>query len=294
MPLSPEVHLVPAEKVSIGQRVALMNAAYVDYYVPIRINAEQMALMDRFYDVDSERSVVARTRWDSIGMALLALHADRAWVSGVGVVPSWRRMGVGGLMMRTLISGARDAGVRELLLEVIDRNVGAQRLYETLGFQAVRELLTWQRPASAGALPIPPERLVTARVEDLLKWYTPWHSSAACWQRDLASITNMADRLTGYRLDFKGEPAAYLLGLVGDENVAIVDIGVNAGSDLLMPGRALLQAVVTLHYGRSFSIINVGEDDSVSRVLAALGFLVTLRQLEMSMRLDEAHPEDDA
>ena len=90
-----EIQLVPADRVSLGQRVAIMNAAYADYFVPTRVSQDQMALMDRCYDIRPAHSVVARSRWESVGMALLAVRGERAWISGVGVVPAWRRQGDG-------------------------------------------------------------------------------------------------------------------------------------------------------------------------------------------------------
>jgi len=281
-----EIRLVPADRVALSQRVAIMNAAYADYYVPTRVTQEQMASLDRFYDVDVTRSVVAHTRWECIGMALLALRGTRAWVSGVGVVPAWRRRGVARTMMLRLIAEAVQAGARTMFLEVIVENEPARRLYNALGFQAVRELLTWQRPAGADPLPIPLERLTLAPPLELLANGEGWHDQRPCWQRETATLRRMADRLTGYRLDWRGEPTAYCLVNTHDETVSLTDVGINPDAGLLMPGRLLLQALAASYYGRPISIMNVPADDALNRVLAALGFLVTVRQVEMALDLD--------
>jgi GNAT superfamily N-acetyltransferase len=284
----PEIQLVPADRVALSQRVAIMNAAYADYYVPTRVTQEQMASLDRFYDVDVARSMVAHTRWECIGMALLALRGPRAWVSGVGVVPAWRRRGVARTMMRRLIAAAAEAGARTMLLEVIVENEPARRLYAALGFETVRELLTWQRPTSADPLPIPLERLVPASPLELLANSEGWRDQRPCWQRETATLRSMAGRLTGYRLDWRGEPTAYCLINTQDETVSLADVGINPDAGLLMPGRLLLQALAASYYGRPLSIMNVPADDALNRVLAALGFLVTVRQVEMALNLDAA------
>jgi ribosomal protein S18 acetylase RimI-like enzyme len=280
-----EIQLVPADRVSLAQRVAIMNAAYADYFVPTRVTQEQLELMDRCFDIRPTYSVVARTRWQSVGMALLAMRGSRGWISGVGVVPAWRRKGVGRAMMLWLIDQARGLGARRLTLEVISENTGAQRLYKSLGFREVRELLTWRRPADADPLPLPVERLVSVHPQDLLDNFDAWHDQPACWQRDIISLRKMSDPLMGCRLDYKDQPAGYCILGGSDEAVALVDVGINPDAGLLMPGRLLLQAVAAQHYGSSMSIMNVPADDSLSRILAALRFLVTLRQIEMVMEL---------
>ena len=282
---SSEVQLVSASRVSFGQRVAIMNAAYADYYVPMRVTPEQIAQLDRCHDVDVSRSVVARARWESVGMGMLALRGQRAWISGVGVMPAWRRRGVAQAMMRYLIEKAREAGVDRVSLEVIDQNQPAQNLYIDLGFCIQRELLTWRRSATAEPLPIPLERLTPVAPEVLLGYADGWRDQAPCWQRETGTLRKMADQLKGYRLDWRDEPTAYCVLNDREDTVTLVDIGLNPDAGLLMPGRLLLQALAALYVDRPVSIINVPADDSLNRILAALGFLVTVRQLEMVLDL---------
>lgn len=280
-----DLQLVPASRVSQAQRAAVMNAAYADYYVPVRVTQDQLAAMDSFYDVDLSRSVMARTRWEPIGMTLLAVRGDRAWVSGVGVVPAWRRRGVARAMMKYVIEQARTAGATQVFLEVITQNTKAEKLYRSLGFQVTRELLSWQRPSNADSLPIPPEPLTSSDPLKLVTEYAVWHDQAPCWQRAPDTLHKMAGTLKGYRLDWKGSPTAYCVVGGGEGAVLLQDVGINPDAGLLMPGRLLLQALAAVYWGRTLSIMNVPADDALSRILAALGFLVTVRQSEMMLNL---------
>jgi hypothetical protein len=228
---------------------------------------------------------VARTRWECVGQALLGLRGETAWISGVGVVPAWRRRGVAGLMMRELLNEAARGGARHVLLEVIDRNTAARNLYKHLGMSVSRELLTWQRPAGADPLPIPQERLLNAPALELLEHFAGWHDQPASWQRAEPTLRHMAGRLIGYRLEMGGKPAAYCLVAPGDESISLIDVGINPAVGLLMPGRLLLQALAARYLGHAFSIMNVPVDDELNRILASLGYLVTLRQIEMEMEL---------
>ena len=151
--------------------------------------------------------------------------------------------------------------------------------------EEVRELLTWQRRADADPLPIPKERLRSAVPGDLLHHFPTWHDVPASWQREERTLRLMAPRLAGYRLDLNDRMVAYCLVAPSDETVSIVDVGIDPEAGLLMPGRILLQALAARYLGHSLSIMNVPADDPLNRILAALGFQVTLRQQEMRLRM---------
>lgn len=65
----------------------------------------------------------------------LRLDPHLGAIQNVGVVPGLRGMGVGrGLILRSL-RGFRDTGCRYVNLEVTIHNIGAIRLYESIGFR---------------------------------------------------------------------------------------------------------------------------------------------------------------
>jgi ribosomal protein S18 acetylase RimI-like enzyme len=271
---------IPADRCSPAQRAAVFNAAYAGYFVPMQMSPNSMANMERAYDIDLGRSAVAATSRAHIGLALLGRRAERAWLAAVGVVETWRRQGVARTLTTQLIGAAREAGAVQMTLEVIDQNAAARSLYTSLGFRADRELLNWRRPADADPLPIPRERLIPAPAPDLLEYFVGWHDQRPCWQNDAATFRNMVDRLRGYRLDLDGAPAAYALVSGFGDDVWLIDVGINpaAGS---AAGRTLLQALANLYFGKGIRVTNVSADSGLCRILAALRFLVTVRQIEM-------------
>ena len=282
-----DLTLIPARAVSVAERAQILNQSYVDYYVPMRLSPDQMASIDRFYDIDLDRSVMAMSDDNLVGMALLSVRGDRGWMSGVGVLPEHRRRGIASAMVSRLVEGARQAGVCEISLEVIAQNTSAWRLYAEAGFGVTRELLLWRRPADADALPIPEERLTAASPSVLLERFDRWHSESVTWQRDATTLCRMveAGRLKGYQLEWRGAPAAYCLVSGYGESVALMDVGIDPAKGILTPGRILLQALSHLHWGKAMTISNVPADDPLNRVLAALRFLVTVRQVEMKLTL---------
>ena len=275
------IHLLPADHVEVGRRADLINAAYADYFVPMHLTADTMRSVDDLYDVDLARSVVAYARSEPVGMALLSRRGDRGWISGVGVLPAWRRRGVGRQMMETVLVRAREAGIRQVTLEVIAQNNSARALYVGLGFAEGRELLCWRRAADADVLPIPEEQLAAASLDELLAHFADWHDQPSCWQGEAATLGKMADRVRGYRLEMAGVAAAYCLISERGETLMLMDVGFSPQIGAVAAGRTLLQALAALHRGRVLTLNNVPVDSSLNRALAALHFLVGVRQFEM-------------
>jgi ribosomal-protein-alanine N-acetyltransferase len=65
------------------------------------------------------------------------LVADEVHILNVAVHPDYRRHGVGLLLMQEALREARVRAAESVTLEVRRSNVGARRLYESLGFEEV-------------------------------------------------------------------------------------------------------------------------------------------------------------
>jgi ribosomal protein S18 acetylase RimI-like enzyme len=65
---------------------------------------------------------------------------DSYYVSGVALFPEYRGRGIGGRFMQLAFDAARNRGLAQVSLIVFERNLGAKRLYDRLGFrEAMRE-----------------------------------------------------------------------------------------------------------------------------------------------------------
>lgn len=73
-----------------------------------------------------------------IGFLIAWRAADELHLIDVAVHPDFRRRGVGGALLTTLIDHGRDNGARLVLLEVRRSNHAAQSLYRRVGFETVR------------------------------------------------------------------------------------------------------------------------------------------------------------
>lgn len=87
--------------------------------------------------IQQARWVVARTAHEVIGVARSSQDMkspESRYIEAVWVAPKFRRLGVGGRLVRRLIDRERNSGIREILLWVIDSNDNARSFYLRIGF----------------------------------------------------------------------------------------------------------------------------------------------------------------
>src|SRR5512145_979069 len=132
---------VPASNFPLPDLVKFLNQGFENYFVPIQFNIDTFLSMLRKDGTDLTVSRVLLLDDQPCGIALIA---RRGWVSrlaAMGIAKETRGKGAGSWFMEQLINEARQRGEREMVLEVIEQNEAAVRLYQRSGFQAVRRLI---------------------------------------------------------------------------------------------------------------------------------------------------------
>ncbi len=67
-------------------------------------------------------------------------HGPIGAIQNVGVIPSYRGMGLGRALVRRALAGFSQAGLRRAYLEVTAENVAAVQLYRNVGFRRAKTL----------------------------------------------------------------------------------------------------------------------------------------------------------
>ena len=229
--------LVPSDQFSYGELADLFMRGYEGYFVPVHFDEPTLRYMVDAWDIDLSRSRVA----PDAGVANLAIRGDRGWIGGIAVVPEQRRHGVG----RALMEAVLELAPPTVLLEVIEANEPAIKLYESLGFEKTRVLEVWKVEA-------PPVEARTMERSALGQADLPW-------QRDDASLPPDCERIEvdGGAMVFRGGNVFQLSAR--DEDAAA----------------ALLSRGTLLNY------VNVPEGDVASGALHRLGGDLWLKQFEM-------------
>ena len=73
----------------------------------------------------------------AIGYLCLWEIADELHITNIAIHPSWRRQGVGRMLLKGVLDDARERRLRLVVLEVRPSNAEAQGLYQSFGFRVI-------------------------------------------------------------------------------------------------------------------------------------------------------------
>jgi ribosomal protein S18 acetylase RimI-like enzyme len=257
------VELRSASSVPFGALVDVFNRAYEGYVIPFLLDEAILRFMVDTYDLDLDASRVAFDGDNAVGLGNLGLRGEDAWVGGVGVAAAARRQGIGELLMRALHAEAHERGVRNVWLEVIDRNESAYELYVKLGYRVVRDVEVWSlgsAPYGGGAREVPAVE-AQARVHELREAREPW-------QRADGTLGNLED----------------LRGLVTDDGAAVFRV-TTAVQLLQIAGEGASELLRALRAFGNVSVLNLPIDDPAADALRTLGATPAVRQREMVLEI---------
>jgi ribosomal-protein-alanine N-acetyltransferase len=86
--------------------------------------------------VSYAHSLLATIGEKSVGYVIYWLLPREIDIHNLAVHPAYRRRGIGGALLETVVEEARRQGVSRVTLEVRKSNEAAQKLYHALGFSA--------------------------------------------------------------------------------------------------------------------------------------------------------------
>jgi len=140
------IELISAEHFTIQELTELYNQTRVDYLVPMPMNADRLAEYIQDFNIDLTHSCVARAAdGEMLGLSMLGVRRDKAWITRLGVLPASRRTGAGSALMDFMLEGAASMGLKETDLEVIKNNLPAHKLFMRKGFVENSEYLVMRR-----------------------------------------------------------------------------------------------------------------------------------------------------
>jgi ribosomal protein S18 acetylase RimI-like enzyme len=244
-----DVTFTPISAFGLEASAELLTRAFADYLVKIPFTASALRQLGEVDSVNLAQSPVVRLDGEPAGAALIARRGAVSRLAGMALVPAARRRGVGHALMERLLTDARARGDRRMVLEVIEQNTAAVRLYENVGFVQRRRLVGFAGPAPASLAPVPalmPASLqevgaAMTRLDRKLDW--PWQISGE-------TVARLPPPACGYTLD--GAWVALLnpdAPVVGIRALAVDNPGPHGGSAV-----RLLHAVMARHPAKEWRI----------------------------------------
>jgi GNAT superfamily N-acetyltransferase len=170
------------------------NRCFEDYLVRLAFSPEDFDRRIRAENVDLSRSTVYFEGEDAVAICLIAVRGRCSRVAAMGIVPERRGHKLGRTVIEDAIAGARAAGERRLILEVIEQNERALRLYERTGFSVVRRLLGFERGAPSG------EHAEEIDAYDAAKRVATDLELDVPWQTEAQTLLNLSPQLRVFEL----------------------------------------------------------------------------------------------
>lgn len=131
--------------VTFSQAIQVWNEGFQGYFVDVSMNAQRYFTRFGQESLSPELSVVAFQDDVPIGFVLNGsreiLGKRVVWNGGTGVIPAYRRQGVAKRLMDECMKRYANTTADLAYLEALEQNVGAIRLYESVGYQVVDGLI---------------------------------------------------------------------------------------------------------------------------------------------------------
>ncbi|ADO69269.1 GNAT family N-acetyltransferase [Stigmatella aurantiaca] len=261
--------LTPASEFPLRELSTLFSRAFEGYFVKVpdvpllfdaRMRSEHISLLD---------SRIARTGGEPVGLVLIARRGRVSRIAAMGIVPAHRNRRLGGAMLSPLLDEARARGDIRMMLEVIEQNTPAVKLYERLGFQRVRRLVGFvgkPEPEPAPLKEVEPEECARLLPEGL-----PWQLSPS-------TVAGLAGPARAFRLG----PAVAVLGDLSAPTLALRAIAVEPKARGKGAGSRLLRAMAAAHPGKPLAVSVIVPEGPCERFFLRAGLLYpALSQFEM-------------
>ena len=262
--------------------------AFADYFVTFQLSEEQLENHILQNAVELERSVGAFFEGEMVGFTLngFGVWNDKKTVydAGTGVVPSFRRGGVGKALFDFMTPDFSSEGYEQMLLEVISQNENAIRLYEKLGFRRTRRLIYFEQ---AAPLEFETKNNFEIREIDAPDWdlFESFADGKTSWQNSPASISRILSKRFVLGAFHGGQCVGY--GIIAPKQGMIPQLAVAPRFRRRGAASAILGAMQKrIGEGKTLRAANVDENiGSLTGFFRARGFTETFSQLEMTKNL---------
>ncbi|MCS6870787.1 MAG: GNAT family N-acetyltransferase [Anaerolineae bacterium] len=276
---------VLASQYSYDQLADIYNHARIDYIVPMPMNGKRMAEYVRDYDVNLDASAVALNGDNlELGVCMLGIRGERAWITRLGVIPERRGRHIGQFLTELMLANARTLGAQRVQLEVIRGNEPATRLFHKLGFEPVRDLMVVRRPPGAPheSLCVPNaeiEPLDNARIVALLREYE--QTQCAAWTEEAASLRNSGN-LRGLHVTLSSSESGWLIFQRLPFQLTHFVFGGVTSEPVI---QALLYHLHKTYSAQDTKVENLPIDHPAWQVMERFGYLEAFQRIEMYLYL---------
>lgn len=181
------IHFKTLDTFSFREASELFNKGFEGYLIPMSPPLDAYTARFGNEGLSPECSVVMLDDEEPIGFVLQGIREvdgkKTSWNGGTGIIPSYRGKGLGRQLMEGAEQVLRDRGVQIATLEALSKNEPAIRLYESVGFKIIDQLLFLEQE---GEIEFSPETIKTERFPAFQAIGASLFNSVVPWQLDPA------------------------------------------------------------------------------------------------------------
>lgn len=194
---------------------AVLTEGFSGYFVPIHITEAALHQMVRQQSIDFSTSymICAESHANEgkaennepVGVALVARRGWTSRLAAMSIVPEHRGQGAGTDVMAQLIADSKTRGDREIVLEVIEQNEPAVKLYQNVGFATVRRLVSYAQkttaPLNSPHIPTHTSTLQEINMTDLARHLHQYGPADLPWQLSAETLATFSPPARAFELD---------------------------------------------------------------------------------------------
>lgn len=237
----------PVSDYPLPDLTQLLNLSFENYLVPVAFNLSQFLTMIRKDSLDLAASRVLLVDEQPAGIALIARRGWTSRLAAMGIVQGQRSKGAGSRFMRKLIDEARERNDHAMVLEVIEQNENAVKLYQKCGFQSVRRLIGLIRK---DAIEKNKTSLTAIDLREAGSLIAQHGLADLPWQLAGETIAHMNPPACAYR----NGPALVVTSNLAVEHVVIWSLLVEPQAHGQQLGVEMLKSVIANHPGKTWHI----------------------------------------
>ena len=277
------MEIVPADHYSFEQLTEAYNQTRVDYLVPMPMNVARLREYAHVYDIDLACSCVAMEGTTMLGLGMLGVRDNRAWITRLGVLPSGRRQGVGNTIMTELTAQAKSRGFDKVWLEVIEGNAPAHTLFRKFNFKETRDLIVARRPPNpyTAVFPAGIKRVTTLDHEEAIILLSH-RKKRPNWLNEIESLQNTRN-LSALLVELENGGRGWITYHAALLQLTRILVEVTAGDPVAVTA-ACLSVLHHRHKRQDAKTENIFDDEQWQGYQNA-GYIESFRRIEMVKKL---------
>lgn len=286
----PDIEFKTMSGTDIREIHAAFQLAFSDYRLKMDMPADRFRQMLENNDYRPDLSVGAFSDGMLVGFILngarIVCGRCRAYDSGTGVVPQYRRQGITRGMFELVFRLFDRAGVCEYMLEALVTNNTALDIYQSRGFEITRELECYHAGREVLRFAGRPD-IVPVETYDCLtgtEEFSRCRDFCPTWQNADETVSHTAESCAAAVCRIGGALAGY--GIINRRTGAVYQLAVSREFRRQGVGSGLMAELVGRTQSREISFLNIDTGcRSMALFLTRNGFLPMARQYEMKKTL---------